>query len=307
MSLFSAEPENACQAYTNLRKATEGSALAAREHCEDLWRDYEEFADDNFESSFPVQLHERWFEMYLTVTLLRAGHNVSCPKFKTGGPDILLTMDNRKRVWIEATCATPGRPGEPDSVPEPRFVNIAAGEKPVVTSRPTEQMVLRLRSALSAKESKFRKYLEAGTVEAADVLAVAINVHAVYWAFADMDELMKRALYGQGNIVLTVSRETRKIVDSHHEQVEHIAKKKTGEPVGVRPFIDQSLPHISAVLGSRADAANLPRQLGGDLSLFPNLTAQVGWQASTIRLGEEWAFAQVDGGWDGKRVSYAAS
>lgn len=93
------------------------------------------------------------------------------------GPDILLTMSNRARIWIEATCAIPGQPEKEDSVPPPKFASL--GEKPVVTSRPTEQMVLRIRNALAEKEAKFRKYLSGGVVAKADVLAIAINVHAV--------------------------------------------------------------------------------------------------------------------------------
>lgn len=305
MTLFAAEPANACHAYTNLRKATEGWQLAGREHCNDLWRDYERHADANFATEFPVHLHERWFEMYLTVALLRAGLNVTCPKSRTGGPDVLVTMGDGARIWIEATCATPGAAGQPDSVPEPRYADVGAGEKPVATSRPTEQMVLRIRSALSAKEIAYRNYLEAGIVAATDVLAIAINVHAVHWAFADMGDLMMRALYGRGDLVLTLNRETRTVVDSHHDQLTHIAKKKTGATVGVQAFIDESLLHISAVIGSRADAVNLPRRLGDDLTLFPNLTAKVGWPPGTIQLGEEWTFAQTADGWDGKRVCHS--
>lgn len=74
----------------------------ARAHCEDLWIDFQEFADPNFRAEFAYRTHERWFEMYLTVSLIRAGHKVICRK---PGPDILLKEDGR-RIWIEATCAT---------------------------------------------------------------------------------------------------------------------------------------------------------------------------------------------------------
>lgn len=302
MSLFAADPTNACPAYTNLRKATEGWQLAGREHCDDLWRDYEKHADANFATEFPVRLHERWFEMYLTVALLRAGMSVTCPKFNRGGPDILVTMADGARIWIEATCATSGAPGHPDSVPEPRCADVGAGEKPIATSRPTEQMVLRIRSALAAKEIAYRNYLEAGIVAATDVLAIAINVHAVHWAFTDMGDLMMRALYGRGDLVLTLNRETRRVVDSHHSQLTHIAKRKTGGTVGVQPFVDGSLPHVSAVIGSRVDCVNLARRLGDDLTLFPNLTGRLGWRAGTIQLGEEWKFTQDADGWNGSQV-----
>lgn len=307
MTLFVAEPGNACAAYTNLRKATEGHALDGRNHCEDLWRDFEKHADANFVTEFPVHLHERWFEMYLTVALIRAGLNVSSPKPKGGGPDILLTLDGGKRIWIEATCATPGTPESPDSIPAPRYADIAAGEKPIVTSRPTEQMMLRIRNSLSTKEKVYRNYLDAGIVSPDDVLVIAINVHAVHGLWADMGDLVMRSLYGVGDLVLTLNRDTGAVVSSHHNQLTHIEKKKTGAAVAVQPFIDESLPHITAVIGSRADAVNLPRRLGDDLTLFPNLTTKVGWPTGAIRLGEEWTFTSVADGWDGKQLLYAAA
>lgn len=307
MTLFAAAPAHACPAYTNLRNATDGPGLAARLHCDDLWATYQPHADAAFTSEFPLHLHDRWFEMYLTVALLRAGHNVSCPKQKEGGPDILVTMATGARIWIEATCASPGEPGHPDSVPKPHYADIGAGEKPVATRTPTEQMVLRIRSALAAKEIAYRNYLQAGIVAATDVLVIAVNVHAVHWAFADMDDLMLRALYGRGDLVLTLNRETRTVVDRHHNQLTHITKKKSGALVGVQPFIDESVPHISALIGSRADAGNLPGRMGDDLIVFPNLTTRVGWPTATIRLGEEWEFRQGEDGWDGNRHVHVAA
>jgi hypothetical protein len=108
MTLFDATPPNACAAYTNLRKAKDGWQLAGRGRCEELWRDYEPYADASFVAEFPAHLHERWFEMYLTVAL-RSGLSVSCPKVKTGGPDILVTTGNGGRVWIESHMRHAGR------------------------------------------------------------------------------------------------------------------------------------------------------------------------------------------------------
>lgn len=300
MTLFTDTPANACPAYNSLRNATGDHRLAGRQHCDDLWRDFRPLADANFAAEFPVHLHERWFEMYLTVALIRAGLNVTCPK---PGPDILLTLNNGQRIWIEATCATAGAAGLPDSVPPPQYAQ--PGQPPVVTSRPTEQMALRIRNALSTKEAVFRGYLTAGIVAPTDVLAVAINVHAVHGLWADMGDLMMRSLYGVGDLVLTINRDTGTVVDSHHDQLTHIAKKSTGAPVGVQPFIDESVSHISAVIGSRADACNLPRhRLGDDLALFPDLTATVGWPTGAVKLGEEWNFTQDAAGWNGQRTSY---
>lgn len=52
MTLFAATPANACPAYKNLRNAARGHPREGREHCEDLWRDFEPHADPNSLRSF---------------------------------------------------------------------------------------------------------------------------------------------------------------------------------------------------------------------------------------------------------------
>jgi type I restriction enzyme S subunit len=299
-SLFATAPLNACPAYSNLRSATDGFGLAAREHCDDLWRDFAVLADENFVSAFPFQLHERWFEMYLAVGLLRAGLNVSCPK---PGPDVLL-MHGGRRIWIEATCATPGVRGLPDSVPEPRYWKPGEGE-PEATDRPTGAMTLRIRNSLDAKERVFASYVANGIVPPGDITMIAINVHAIPNAWADMDDLMRRTLYGLGDLMISIHRETRKVLETMHADTPTISKK-SGAVVNVNAFsLGGSMSHISAVLGSREDCANRPARLGDGFAIYPNLNAASSWPAGTIQLGEEWIPTQLpDGSVDLNKTSY---
>lgn len=116
----------------------------ARAHCEDLWSDFRDFADSNFKREFAINTHQRWFEMYVTVSLIRAGP--------------------------------------------------------------------------------------------------------------------------------------------------------------VKPFIDGSVEHVSAVLASRADAANLPSQLGDDFVLYPNLTCESPWPRRALCVGREWRFEESDDEWKGTLV-----
>jgi hypothetical protein len=304
-SLFKATPADACIAYTNLRNATSGFVLDAREHCEDLWRDYASLtADANFLSDFPRRFHERWFEMYLAVALQRAGLAVECPT--PPAPDLLLRIHGR-RVWIEATCATGGAPGRPDSVPEPHYANVAAGETVVATRTPIDAITLRIRNSLHSKELAFREYIARGVVSAGDITTVAINVHAVPYARADMEDLMRRALYGLGHLAASLNRETLDVISSGYVPRSAIPKVATGAPVGVDPFVSGAMPHISAVLGSREDAANRPPRLGDGLALFPNLTAANAWPAGAIRLGQEWIATPADHGAELGLVSYIPS
>ena len=299
MSLFETSPARACAAYTNIRNATTGFCLEAQEHCDDLWRDYACFADANFETEFPVYFHERWFEMYLAVSLMRAGLDVQCPK---PGPDILL-HHNGRRIWIEATCANPGDLDKLDSVPETR--RAVADERIVATQRPTDAMTLRFCNSLDTKQKAFATYRDNNIVHPNDATVVAINVHAVPNAWVDMDDLMRRTLYGLGDLTLTIDRESRKIVDRGYREQPEVAKQATGARVNALPFVDGSLPHVSAVLGSSEDAANRPSRLGDGFVLYPNLSAAVPWQPRAIRRGQEWIVgATADDGWDLKRESF---
>ena len=261
----------------------------ARAHCEDLWTDFRCLADSNFKREFAINTHQRWFEMYLTVSLKRAGHRVECPK---PGPDVLLHLDDR-RIWIEAVCATSGKPGLPDSVPPPVFGQL--------TQEPTEQYVLRIRNALDEKQRKYRTYIQNGIVSCEDVTCVAINVYDVYGLDPYVDSHIKRSLYGVGDHLVELNRRTGGIVDSGYGHVVSI-RKSSGADVPVEPFIDNSLKHVSAVLASHMNAFNRPSRPGDDFVLYPNLTAKNRWPQSVLNVGKEWRFEESDDEWNGTLV-----
>ena len=303
-SLFSGNSENACSTYRYILDSKNSSDRAGREHCEELWNEYRSFADPNFLEEFSLHTHQRWFEMYLTVSLIRAGLNVECSKLKKrGAPDVLITDDDRK-IWIEAVCPTAGTEGKPDSVPS----YSAHGENPVAKYVPQNQIVMRLLSSLKDKSCKYKHYRDCGVVDKDDVLAVAINVHDIPYACLDneensMPDPMMTGLYGLGNPCVSVDRNTMEVVDYHNTQLCSI-KKSSGKKIGVQPFIDGSMPQISAVLKSRSDMVNLPQHLGDDLVLFPNLSCKTAWTECSIKLGKEWVFREIDGEWKGRILDH---
>ncbi len=216
--------------------------------------------------------------MYLTVVLIRAGYEVRCCK---PGPDILLTI-NGKRIWIEAVCSTPGESEKVDTVPELKF------NQSVATKRPTNEMTLRIANSLQTKQEKFKDWVKTGVVNPDDLTVIAINIHDVPWAWVDILDLMCRTLYGLGDIFLSIDKNTRSVVDQGHQHQPEILKKSTGEPVCTQPFVDKTLKHISAVLGSWEDTCNLSKNFGDGLILYPNVSAVNIWPSETIKLGEEW-------------------
>jgi hypothetical protein len=121
--LFS--PGEAEDPYCNLRDMVTPIARAGKEFAEQLWMQYYPYADANFLTEIRQDFHARFWEMYLTCTLLQQSHqygySISCPKGKkAGGPDILVERDGL-RIGIEAVTVSDGDPTKADSVIRPEL------------------------------------------------------------------------------------------------------------------------------------------------------------------------------------------
>ena len=291
-SLFSDSSESSCPEYQHVLNPVNEQCRMAKAHCEDLWRDFSEHANGRFRKEFRLHFHQRWFEMYLTVSLIRAGLTVEY-RNRERGPDVLLTFAERC-VWIEAVCVTEGQAGRPDSVPP-----LEHGK---VVDVPIRQYVMRIRNSLDAKVKQFKIYLEDGVVGQGDLLVIAINGGDIPFLFTRLSECTKRSLYGVGDLVLTLNRATGVVVGSHHEQIEKI-EKASGAEIGVRPFVDGSVDHVSAVLTSGKHPLAPPSRLGGDFVLYPNLSCRTPWVRNLLPVAAEWSFEEDEsGGWEGKEI-----
>lgn len=291
--LFSSTiPEAACLTYKKVYEATDGRLKEVRDHCMDLWCDYAQFADEHFLDEFPRNFHQRWFEMYLTVSLLRTGIGVCCPK---PGPDIQLKLNGR-HVYIEAVCASSGEQYRDDSVPD-----LLPGSTAAV---PMDSYVLRVSSSLSNKAKKIDGYFRKGIITEQDLVVIAINIRAVNWLWADMDEVMKRSLYGVGDIVLSYDRNKLGFRRMDNMVIEEVIKKSSEASVGVQPFLNGSMPRISSVWAFSGNAVVRPREPGGDCIQYPNLTPANCWPQGTISIGEEWYFEEFEDGWKGRKITH---
>ena len=252
----------------------------ARVDCEKLWSIFRDYADPNFKREFGFRTHERWFEMYLTVSLLRAGRQIRCPK---PGPDVCLLEEGR-RMWAEAVCANPGDPGRRDSAP--------ATVPGRVYREPTEQYVLRIRNALDGKQRKYRKYMKEGIVSGGDVSVVAINVFEVDGIGPYIESHFRRALYGVGDPLIRIDRRSGEPLEVSNDVV-HNVRKASGAEVDLRPFVNGTMGHITAVLGSHAHAFNLPSKPGEDFALYPNLSGDVPWPQEVLKVGRDRVFDRL--------------
>src|SRR6266404_1648157 len=71
--------------YRNIRDSTDPRMKLAKWHCEYLWMFFERHADNEFRTELRRTFDARYWEMYLTTSLILAGFEVTCPK---PGPDV---------------------------------------------------------------------------------------------------------------------------------------------------------------------------------------------------------------------------
>ena len=265
-------------AYRNLRDAPH--CVAWKAYCESLWERFRPYADDHFLEEARRQFHPRFWEMYLTVAFLDRGFELR--RHRDGGPEFGIDIEGR-RYWFDAIAPTSGE--GPDAVPDD------------LTTKggfvPTQKIILRYTSALATKREKWKKDLARGRVSASDGYIVAINdrgIDGYAWAGGEMPYVVK-ALYGLGDIVVSISLETNKIVDSRHAHRPTIAKA-SGTGVSSQSFVARECPEVSAVLYSSVNAANYPQRLGDTFMILHNCEPTVPLPRASLKFAREYA---VDG------------
>src|ERR1700692_2424027 len=125
--------------YLNLRDSQKPRSMECRALCERLWSEFEPHADNHFLVEIRRDFHARFWEMYFTVTLLRLGYEISCPK---PGPDVGILFEGQ-RIWFEAVAPKSGADTSADRVPD-----MVMGTMNWV---PNEQIVLRYLSVIREK------------------------------------------------------------------------------------------------------------------------------------------------------------
>jgi hypothetical protein len=167
-------------AYWNIRDSNGGPLLQARYHSEYLWIFFQHHADHDFRDELRKCFDQRYWEMYLTVSLILAGYEVTCPK---PGPDVGI-MYRGQRIWFEATSPTRGKDGSPDQVPEMQAVEL--GKDPILQDAPNEKIVLRYLNSISTKfNEQYANWLKKGTVSAKDAFVIAINPREINFDHTD--------------------------------------------------------------------------------------------------------------------------
>lgn len=235
-------------------------AATHRAKAEAMWEQYSPYADRTFLSSLRTDFHARFWEMVLCTELLAAGFKIV--KHSDAGPEF-YTMLRGRRFWLEAVSPKAGN--GPDAVPSIDYGN--AGTVPI------DQIVLRIASALSEKLSHYRRGIDAGRISPEDGYIICINPSQVPHAkFGTEPSYPSRALYGVGNLTLSIDRDSRKIIDQFNEYTPSLTKK-SGATVGTSPFFGPGETACSAVIYSVMDFYNIDRIRGNDFGVYHNPNA----------------------------------
>lgn len=262
---FFTEGEPADRAYTNVMAASNEWTNAGRKLCEDLWDDFEPYADAEFLIEVRTRFDERFWEMYLSVTLMRRGYELTCSK---PGPDVGIIHDGR-RIWFEAVSPSRGSDGAPDQVPELKY----DGQ---VVSVPNERIILRYLNSISEKYERQRaNWLRSGSVSNDDAFVIALNPRRLGFDNADtMPPRILQAAFPIGNAFITISRDTLETVGSGYHFRPQV-QKAGGSSVDTGVFLHEGYQGLSGLLVSRVDVVNNPPKLGEDFQMVHNPVAAV--------------------------------
>jgi hypothetical protein len=255
--------------YCNVRAAKNDWTRKARMDCEALWKIYERHADPEFRVEIRSNFDARYWEMYLTTSLIKDGFKVKCPK---PGPDVGIAFA-RRRIWFEATSPSRGADDAADQVPAIKAVK--PGDEPVVYNVPNEKIVLRYLNSIAEKRRQHAAWLKQGIVSPEDAFVIAINPRRLGHEVADTDPpRILQAAFPLGTPYIALDADTGKAVETGYQFRDSIDKVSGAEvPTGV--FLQNEYASVSGLLCSRVDVVNQPADMGSDFQLVPNPTATV--------------------------------
>ena len=229
----------------------------AREFIESLWQKYAEYADPHFLNESKILFHPRFWEMYLTCTLLERGFKIQ--RVGHEGPEYFFMVENR-RIWVEAIAPTAGV-GD-DKVPDTPHEGI---------SRPhTQKILMRYTNALNEKYNKYKTALRKGIIQPEDYIILAINSRKIPGASYSIDlPFYVKALLPIGNLQISVDLKTLDSSEPSYQYRDKITKTN-GSSVATRSFLNPDFSPFIAVIHSSVDCVNRPEILGDDFSVLHN-------------------------------------
>lgn len=275
MSSFFLQCNDSDRAYANVRDNP--SCIGWRTFVEDLWERYKPYADRHFLRDAVSHFQERFWEMYLGVTLLE--HEFTIERVSNTGPDFYI-RDRSSGIWIEAVA--PGSGEGPDAVPQPVF---NSGKAQIV---PNEEIILRFRSAIASKYQRFMEFIASGPVEISDSFVIAINTKRILNIIPETEvPTIVQSVLPFGARQARIDPKRMEVVDVGYQYRGEIIKQ-SGNPVSTTIFQDSEYSNLSAVWCSSVDCANAPSKFGSEFILVHNPNANKRIDLGTFRFGKEY-------------------
>ncbi|MFH4621769.1 hypothetical protein [Vibrio furnissii] len=280
MTVFKTDIKVEDPAYENIRDGQHPMEIFGRNLTNQLWETFQPFSDQHFTEQLAIDFDARFWEMDLTVDLIRQGFDVSCPK---PGPDVCLNVDER-RVWIEAIAPKEGEGA--DKVPE-----VVTGEAHAV---PNDRIILRYTSAIAEKYNKYLEYLKSEIIAPDEPFVIAINGCQIPSARADFEPpRIVRSVFPIGHEYLTVDKKSGDVVDSGFE-FRLSVQKENGTEIPINHFINSEYSGISAIIFSCSDCCNRPKE-NNDWVIVHNPLATNPIASDMISSHREYIATPVDG------------
>jgi hypothetical protein len=254
--LFEIEGDDLDIGFMNLRAKEHRQEQQIVQALEQMWAQFEPYADPDYREAFARDPESRFWEMALGCSLLDAGKTLvptADQNREKGHPDFCV-MEGKNRIWIEAIAPKAGDDPD-DGIPE--LVPLNDGGR--VTFQPTRQVHLRITSALWTKKQVFERYIENGVVESGEQCIIAVGasnfgIHAGGFGHP----LAVSAVFPIGNEYIRIDRESLEVVEQGHEHSPEIERAKGAIPRTA--FMDEEFGSISGLIWSRVSIGNMSRE-----------------------------------------------
>jgi hypothetical protein len=129
-----------------------------------MWSEFKIYAYDNFQKQLencPDKIHSYKFEMLVGLHLKKIGLNLSKTPNGEGLPDLLITLDNKAKLWIEC-CSPQGK-----TIPQRK-----GGEIHGFAVNPS---LTNITSVLVEKGKQYEKRIKTGKIKPDDNYIIAID------------------------------------------------------------------------------------------------------------------------------------
>lgn len=266
MSRFFRTGSAADEIYCTLRDGVDEDHVRGRQYFERLWQEVAPYVDPDAADKATRCLASVFWELQLAYVLKMAGKSL-VPRARLAyksnkGPDLFAESPS---VWLEAVVVRGGT--GPDAIRRPEM-NYEA------FNHDHDSIVLRLRSVIEDKSTKFQKYIADGIVKEGQATVIAISGVALPSSHkrGNPPPEIVRAVYPANNHVIEINRRTGAI-SGHSIEYRDSVQKKAGAEVRTDVFLDAEFKHVSAVLYGDSDWVDPASQPGADFKIVHNSTA----------------------------------